>query len=678
MSKLLLEPEAVVCPICCSPIDWPVDNSAEGGQVGHCPACKSQHHLACWNFNHGCSTYGCLHAPQTRGYQATAMAEVHPLTGRRHRPRAAPRFTFRPAAPTRVRLPVHLGAWSWAATDGVTWGLLGGAAGLLIFSLPFWPAAWKDWQLGILAGIVLVAAGLGVFRGLHNKGAQDLPRLLYGGAGFAVLYVLAKFLTTFVPPTEQWRNVWTIAPLEVAAGLAGFLLGGLWLAIGPLLLRAALGGMLGLYLGSIVSFLWLETSLWSTEFSWGTIVLFAAGVAVLTLIKIPLHNLLRATVTAGPGFALMWAAHASTPETGTAWHRTMLLLIFLALPLAGFVQRSGASASSLPASRRASITPREVLQLAGDGILRAAFAGLVFSLTLLIGTWLAPLVTNGADALPQLPVLRMLSRDGLLQIQGITESGPPAILSGMFPVLGQFRLPLQPFYLAVLIAGAAFFAVGRLAQGGLVYMIYRFTRALALALCCCLAALLLEQLLELVLENWSVLQSLQHGLSWIRYLLPAVAIFLGLIFALVYTKDPAPLLLTCGAFVLWFAQVLLLSGGLAFIGGTVGRWITQATSASASSGLVGSSRDAPPQAGPLIGFGIGLALGMAYFLTRWVRREMGRLVTGYRRLVLQYNPRLDRWTDRLLQFQEPWWAIAAFTLASGVLMWQSVQALGWL
>lgn len=511
---------------------------------------------------------------------------------------------------------------------------------------------WRDVtpRLGIL-----IAGGYGVMRGIQAW-EEETRRLLYSLAGFVVCRVLGQLLVAVYSLGNPGEEIWLLSPVsvEAMAGWWGVVLGGLWPAAGQTLLRGGLGALLGLYLAGAVSLIWPDPGALAEELELGLLAIVAGASVIPLLSAISVRGMLRAVTALLPGVVLIQLFRLNlSPGNWLLFFRLSLLSVLLALPLAGLAHVRPLSSGTISLSVfGTNLSLSEVLQLARAGAVGAAFVSLVAGLTVLIGNWLTPLITRMLTTLLDLPAVETL----LLSI-GLIE----------------IRIPVYACWIATLTVYASVFGVGRLARGGILYGLYRFMRFQVLLLMCCLVALLTEQALEVVLRDWPAFRAFGEYLLWMGYGLPVGAILLGVIFAIAYTRDRMPVFLIGLGFVLWLIQVFLLSGILTFVGGVVGLWASNLLgpfldSQSPEGGYGMSWQQALPLASTYLGFFAGL--GRA--LVKWLKGDLGMLVSEYRRVVQRYSILVDTRIDRLLRLREPWWAIAGFGAAAIWAMWQFV------
>jgi hypothetical protein len=480
---------------------------------------------------------------------------------------------------------------------------------------------------------------------------------VYSIAGFVVLHVLGRLLLTAYALGHSEGELWRLSPgfVEAVAGPVGVLVGGLWLAAGQTLLRGGLGALLGLYLSSVVSFAWPGSNALAEEVQLGLLAIVAGATVIPLLSAIPVRGMIRAAAAALPGVVLIQLFRLN-PLLGSElfFFRLCLLSVLLALPLAGLAHRSQGSSGTVSLSIvSTNVSLPEILRLGGTGIVGAAFMSLVVGLAVLIGSRLTPLIAKMTILLLDLPIA-----EALLSAIG---------LDGV-------RIPVDPLWMTVLTFYTSVASVGWLARSGMLHALYRFLRFLTLILVCCLIALLTEQALEVVLRDWPAFQPFGDYLLQMGYGLPAGAVLLGAIFAIVYVGDRMPMPLIGLGFAIWLGQLVLLSSVLAFVGGVVGLW---------ASPLVGPFLDSQSPEGvygmswqqvlPLASSYLGFFVGLGRALLKWLGGDLGMLVSEYRRVAQRYFGLVDTRVNRLLQLRAPWWATVAFGAAT---VWAMKQFTG--
>jgi hypothetical protein len=71
------------CPYCGASINDSIGSNIDEQQMGLCPYDGTPHHVACWHRNHGCTTFGCLHNPITRGFVFVALQDIQPVANKK-------------------------------------------------------------------------------------------------------------------------------------------------------------------------------------------------------------------------------------------------------------------------------------------------------------------------------------------------------------------------------------------------------------------------------------------------------------------------------------------------------------------------------------------------------------------------------------------------------------------
>lgn len=611
-----------------------------------CPCCTSMHHPECWRANaNRCSNPGCT------------GAGARPVQSFRKEPSPQPRPPSRPASSSlwSRRLDGAMGVVDGAAA----WGLLGWAIVSLVltllpvFGLPSWSSGRED--NAVRVGI-LVAAVYGVRTGLRSW-EPEARRLIHGLAGFVVFRVFSQLLVMAYSLGSPGRVMWPLPPelIVLIASWLGVMLGGFWPAAGQTLLRGGLGALLGLYLAAVISFVWPDPVVVTQQLQLALLAIITAASLIPLLSPVSVRGMIRAVAAALPGAALIWLFRVNARQSdSSSFFQLALFSLLLALPIAGIAHKRLASSGTLSlTSARANTPLSEMLRLGRAGLVGAAFVLLIVALIVIIGSLLSPLIVRLVDVLMGLSIVA-------------------ALLSGMGLV--RMQVPVYGGLVAVLTVYASLFGIGRLERRGLLYGSYRFTRFLTLALLCCLTAFLTEQALETALRDWPAFQSFGGYLLWMGYALPAGMVLLGLIYSLAYVRDRMPFFLIGFGFVLWLAQLILLSGALAFVGGVLGLWagvlLAPLFDSWGHQAVYGLSWQ---QTLPLVGSYLGFFGGLGRPLLKWMRKDLGMLVSEYRRVVLRYAALADARIDRLIQLREPWWAIAGFGAAT---IWATYQFVG--
>lgn len=608
-----------------------------------CPSCITFYHADCWHANDNrCARLGC-----------SGAGSLPTQTFRRESSSRAPRkrsLNVRFVIPGGGRRASTMIASTFACA--ASWGLIGWAAvSVALIPLESEPSGWPK-----LAAIAAAFAGL-LYIAKQQEPAweREFRRLLWALSGFVVFRLTMQLIIGVVTLSELSWPIRQLSPesAELVAGWIGVLVGGLWLTVGGTLLRGAVVAVLATYLGA---------SLAPTQPGFGSLydlpfwlLAVSAGAMLLTMIfTFSLNPLISAAVAIVPGFWLLRQLDsAAIASTVLAPYRMLISSVLLALPLAGSAHAHGYGLLASEFIAGATPDSQNTMRAVRSGIVGVAFTVLVASLSVLGAGVLVPL-----SAKLLVSVLRLTTVQYLLAESGVRFVAIPSNLA----------------WLTLLLVYSLVFAIGFQARTGVLHQAYRFIRLLALILLSCLVALLVEQGLERAIEHWFSFQSILDHASWVRIILPTVALSWAILFVLLFRRDRMPIILTELGFGLWIAQVGLMVSIMALAGGITGRWIGSELGAWLDGrGIDRISSLEWSVSLAIIGVSLGFFLIAAYSTGRLLVRNPGILVSEYRRMVQKYWMLADAGMEHLLTLQMPWWLLLVFGLLAIACLWQFGQ-----
>ena len=596
-----------ICPIC-------RDQIRDKQPFVNCPVDNTTYHSECWDFNgKKCATLNCP------GHGDLEIQDQNTLGNF---------FSWRPHFD--IHPGVEFRTLAWLLRLGyILSGLIGfGALGFVVSQVveSFLPGDRFSWMI-ILGSLV---GGIWGYR----EQAKVVPRTFYlvGGilSGFAISVVVD--LTLIISGMANY----TARFMPVSTCLGG-VMGAFWPPAKKNLLRSGIGVLLAYYILFSIQATGLDQLFSDSDFMLMLVVI--AWFSILPLLfRTNTRRQIAALFAATPSVLILTQ---NTHHPGSMWWQIIAVSMVVTFPIAGAVAEH--------------YTLEDDLRLFGldwnpswsgfgrlgiAGLLGSGTLALVLGLVMGLGDWAVQAISWIIDLLNSMPRSAEL-------VSPLNIHLPP----------------VAPSWAAILCIYGSIASLGMIARKGFFASIHSMVRSILLALSTGVSVFLMEQLLETVLLKWGIFEP--FGL-WMLLPGPFMTLLftaLGVIYGLAQARNRVPIYLTWIAVLLWFAQVIVVSGLLAFLGGQLGLGLAslfgETLARSNPDGAFGMSWNV---ALPVLLAYIGVIIGTGRYVIHWMGNRHGLIVDTYQDFTRSLTSGIRRWVLSIIEMRSGWVMVVIYIM----------------